>query len=215
MERNRARSRRRADTGRSFRRTMPRPAHGVCMPAIRHLLAVHLALAAPLDAQGPSRTALTSGTWAVTGVNVVPMTRDTVIRDATVVVRDGRITSVGRGGSVPRGPPDRRPGKYLMPGLIDMHAISMPTSMSRLRCALRARSLRGQRRHHGAPHDRNAAAPRCCASRSRRPDRRTATMGCQSAVCRTQRSPQQAGHHAGAGPRGGQRGADAGYDSSR
>src|SRR5687767_10090371 len=48
----------------------------------------------PLTAQ-PSRGALSRGTIAITNVNVVPMTTDSVIRDATVIVRDGRIVAVG------------------------------------------------------------------------------------------------------------------------
>jgi imidazolonepropionase-like amidohydrolase len=79
--------------------------------------------AAELAAQ-PSRGALTPGTFAITNVAVVPMTSDTVLRDATVLVRDGRIASVGpaRAGRVPAGARriDGR-GKYLIPGLADMH----------------------------------------------------------------------------------------------
>jgi imidazolonepropionase-like amidohydrolase len=64
------------------------------------------------------------GETIITNVNVVPMTSDTVIRNATVVVRDGRIVSIdGRGAS--QGLAGARridgAGKYLMPGLIDMH----------------------------------------------------------------------------------------------
>ena len=71
-----------------------------------------------------SRGALSPGTFAITGVSVIPMTRDTVIRDATVVVKDGRIASVGASGNV-RVPAGARRidgrGKYLIPGLADMH----------------------------------------------------------------------------------------------
>jgi imidazolonepropionase-like amidohydrolase len=56
-------------------------------------------------------------------VNVVPMTADTVIRNTTVLVRDGRIVSIGGAANLP--PRDVRrieaSGKYLMPGLVDMH----------------------------------------------------------------------------------------------
>ena len=80
--------------------------------------------ASTLPAQG-SRGALTPGTTAITGVTVVPMTSDTLLRDATVLVRDGRIVAVGatRNVSVPSGARrvDGR-GKYLIPGLADMHA---------------------------------------------------------------------------------------------
>ena len=84
------------------------------------------ALAAPLDAdQGkPSRSALAPGILAITDVNVVPMTGDTALRDVTVLVRDGRIAEIGaaRNVKVPSGARrvDGR-GKYLMPGLADMH----------------------------------------------------------------------------------------------
>ena len=86
-----------------------------------------LAVLLPVDSargQG-SRGALTSGTFAITDVTVIPMTRDTVLRDATVVVRDGRIAAVGasRNIKVPEGARriDGR-GKYVIPGLTDMHA---------------------------------------------------------------------------------------------
>jgi imidazolonepropionase-like amidohydrolase len=85
-----------------------------------------LALVQPLSLlQGQaSRGALSPGTFAITGVSVIPMTRDTVIRDATVVVKDGRIASVGASGTV-RVPAGARRidgrGKYLIPGLADMH----------------------------------------------------------------------------------------------
>jgi imidazolonepropionase-like amidohydrolase len=86
-----------------------------------------LALVFPLGALHgqASRGALASGTFAITGVTVVPMTTDTVIRDATVLVRDGRIAAVGatRNVEVPSGARriDGR-GKYVIPGLADMHA---------------------------------------------------------------------------------------------
>ncbi|HET8623057.1 MAG TPA: amidohydrolase family protein, partial [Gemmatimonadales bacterium] len=55
---------------------------------------------------------------------VIPMTRDTVLAASTVVVRDGRIAAIGpsRTVKVPSGARriDGR-GKYLIPGLADMH----------------------------------------------------------------------------------------------
>ncbi|HEU4474481.1 MAG TPA: amidohydrolase family protein, partial [Gemmatimonadales bacterium] len=76
------------------------------------------------QSQTGSRGALASGTLAITDVSVIPMTRDTVIRDATVLVRDGRIAAIGaaRNVQVPSGARriDGR-GKYLIPGLADMH----------------------------------------------------------------------------------------------
>ena len=82
-------------------------------------------LLAPAAQGQASRGALATGTYAITDVAVVPMTRDTVLRDATVLVRDGRIVAVGaaRNIQVPAGAQrvDGR-GKYLIPGLADMHA---------------------------------------------------------------------------------------------
>lgn len=76
------------------------------------------------DHQG-SRAALATGTLAITHVTLIPMSRDTLLRDATVIVRDGRIAAVGpaSGLDVPAGAQriDGR-GKYLIPGLADMHA---------------------------------------------------------------------------------------------
>jgi imidazolonepropionase-like amidohydrolase len=62
---------------------------------------------------------------AFVDVHVIPMDRERVLRNHTVVVRDGRITEVGPSATV------RRPagaqiiegrGRYLMPGLSEMHA---------------------------------------------------------------------------------------------
>jgi imidazolonepropionase-like amidohydrolase len=77
----------------------------------------------PADAQA-SRGALSRGAIAITNVNVVPMTRDTVIRDATVIVRDGRIVAVDatRSTRVPAGAIHiAGRGKYLIPGFADAH----------------------------------------------------------------------------------------------
>ena len=58
-------------------------------------------------------------------VSVLPMDRDTVLRDQTVVVRDGNIVDIGSASSVkaPQGAVvvDGR-GKFLMPALAEMHA---------------------------------------------------------------------------------------------
>ncbi len=84
-------------------------------------------LAATIDAPPalpPSRGALTPGTLAITNVAVIPMTRDTVLRDHTVVVRDGRIVALGPSArtTVPAGAMriDGR-GRWLIPGLSDTH----------------------------------------------------------------------------------------------
>lgn len=80
-----------------------------------------------LPAQGsaqPSRGALQPGEFVIANVAVIPMTSETVLSDATVVVRDGRIVSIGptADAKVPAGARrvDGR-GKFLIPGLADMH----------------------------------------------------------------------------------------------
>jgi len=79
--------------------------------------------AASLPGQG-SRTALTPGTIAITHVNVVPMTSDTVLADRSVLVRDGRIVEVQPASAlrVPAGARviDGR-GRFLVPGFADAH----------------------------------------------------------------------------------------------
>ncbi|HWB40747.1 MAG TPA: amidohydrolase family protein [Gemmatimonadales bacterium] len=93
-------------------------------PILSALLA--LGLLAPAAGHGQaSRGALASGTYAITEVTVVPMTRDTLIRDATVLVRDGRVAAIGASRNVQVPSNVRRVdgrGKYLIPGLADMHS---------------------------------------------------------------------------------------------
>ncbi len=74
-------------------------------------------------AQG-SRGHLTDGLFAITGAAVLPMTSETVVENAVVVVRDGRIEAVGPSAKVKVPSGARRidgRGKYLIPGLADMH----------------------------------------------------------------------------------------------
>ena len=85
-------------------------------------------LPAPGVGQRPAATdrgALTPGTWALTNVSVITMTSERILPAATVVVRDGRIAAVGPARSVPV-PAGATvidgAGKYLIPGLADMHA---------------------------------------------------------------------------------------------
>jgi len=89
------------------------------------------AVLAPSVAAQASRGALARGTFAITHVSVVPMTRETVLEDATVLVRDGRIAAVGPAASV-RVPAGARRidgcGKWLMPGLAEMHGHVPPPS---------------------------------------------------------------------------------------
>src|SRR5687767_9036102 len=66
-----------------------------------------------------------SGVTAFTRFNVVPMTRDTVLRDHTVVVADGKIIAVGPSRSirVPSGAArvDGGGTQFILPALADMH----------------------------------------------------------------------------------------------
>ncbi|HEX5635008.1 MAG TPA: amidohydrolase family protein, partial [Gemmatimonadales bacterium] len=95
------------------------------MPAFLRLAAPLLIVAAPHAALAQAaRGALAPGSLAITNVTVIPMSSETVLHDADVLVRDGRIAAVGAAGRVTL-PPDARRidgrGKYLIPGLADMH----------------------------------------------------------------------------------------------
>jgi Tol biopolymer transport system component/imidazolonepropionase-like amidohydrolase len=65
------------------------------------------------------------GVVALRGATVISMKGNEVLRDATVVVTGSRITAVGPSGRV-RVPAEARSmnvrGKFIMPGIIDMHA---------------------------------------------------------------------------------------------
>lgn len=66
-----------------------------------------------------------SGTYAFTNVTVIPMDAERVLPGHTVVVRDGVVTAVGPTADVevPAGAtPIDGTGRYLMPGLAEMHA---------------------------------------------------------------------------------------------
>ena len=68
-------------------------------------------------------------TFAFTNVNVVPFDRERILEAQTVIVRDGRIAEIGPANKTkaPAGALeiDGR-GKYLMPGLADMHVHLFP-----------------------------------------------------------------------------------------
>ena len=84
-----------------------------------HLLAASLLLVACADraVEAPERSDV-----AFTHVTVLDGTGAPPIADATVVVRDGRIESVAPGGAVPAGTPVvDATGKFLIPGLFEMH----------------------------------------------------------------------------------------------
>lgn len=91
------------------------------MTTARLLLGSTIALgaAALLAAQSPAPAI------AITGVNVIPMDRERVLEAHTVVVSDGRLRAVGPAADVKV--PERATvvdgrGKWLLPGLAEMHA---------------------------------------------------------------------------------------------
>jgi len=63
-------------------------------------------------------------TVAFVGVNVIPMDKERVLQNQTVIVKDGLIVQTGDAGKI-KVPKDAQRidgrGKYLIPGLIDMH----------------------------------------------------------------------------------------------
>jgi imidazolonepropionase-like amidohydrolase len=62
-------------------------------------------------------------------VNVVPMTTAKVVEKQTVLVRDGRIEAVGKNVKAPKGAKViDGTGKYLMPGLAEMHGHVPPAN---------------------------------------------------------------------------------------
>jgi hypothetical protein len=81
-----------------------------------------------LAAGAPGGLALetqTSPALVFVGAHVIPMDREAVLRDQTVVVADGRITAIGGKGSVnvPAGATQiRAEGQYLIPAIAEMHA---------------------------------------------------------------------------------------------
>ncbi|HEX2189362.1 MAG TPA: amidohydrolase family protein [Longimicrobiaceae bacterium] len=87
-------------------------------------LAAMLGGCTPGGAREPAGSASPDAGIAFVGVDVVPMDRPEVLRDRTVVVRRDRIVAMGPRGSV-RVPPGAlridAAGRYLMPGLFDMH----------------------------------------------------------------------------------------------
>lgn len=83
------------------------------------LLILLTTLAVVAEATPPDST-----TTAFVGVNIIPMDRQRVLRNQTVIVRDGVIKEIGdaRKVKVPKGAQTiDGTGKFLIPGLTDMH----------------------------------------------------------------------------------------------
>jgi imidazolonepropionase-like amidohydrolase len=84
------------------------------MTTLAYILAMILAIAASVHCQ----------TTAFTNVNLIPMDRERVLKNQTVVIRNGIITEIGDVRKI-KVPKDAvridGGGKYLIPGLVDMH----------------------------------------------------------------------------------------------
>jgi imidazolonepropionase-like amidohydrolase len=97
------------------------------------LIVILLAIAAVFcfrltEAQEKRKSETTNSSSSVTafiGVNLVPMDSERVLENQTVIVRDGRIAEIGAANKI-KVPKDAVQidgrGKFLMPGLADMHA---------------------------------------------------------------------------------------------
>ena len=77
-----------------------------------------------LAATGQACGAAASEEFAIVGVNVIPMDEERILEDQTVVVANGKIQSISAAAATTL-PSDLRQitgrGRYLMPGLADMH----------------------------------------------------------------------------------------------
>lgn len=62
-----------------------------------------------------------SNSWVIKNVHVIPMHQDTVLRNQTVIIESGRINAISEGIYTQGFPEIDAKGKYLLPGLIDMH----------------------------------------------------------------------------------------------
>lgn len=63
-----------------------------------------------------------SKTFVITNVNVIPMDTEHILKNQTVVIQDGKITALGSKVKMPKDTTViNGAGKYLIPGLFDMH----------------------------------------------------------------------------------------------
>jgi imidazolonepropionase-like amidohydrolase len=69
-----------------------------------------------------SLTIVSAQTVAFTNVNVIPMDRERVLENQTVLVKNGVIAEIGKNVKIPKDAVKiDGSGKYLIPGLVDMH----------------------------------------------------------------------------------------------
>ena len=92
---------------------------GLQLPLRTSLLLLAACVPAFTFAESPSQSAFVH-------VNVIPMDRERVLRDQTVLIKDGKIEAIGSNLSVPAGAGvvDGHRTAYLSPGLADMHTHS-------------------------------------------------------------------------------------------
>ena len=93
---------------------------GALIATVAHMVAVGMT-AVPVQAQGQQNQPTVT---AFVNVNVVPMDEERVLRNYTVVVEQGRVMEMGPAGRVTVPANAQRidaAGKYLMPGLAEMH----------------------------------------------------------------------------------------------
>jgi predicted amidohydrolase YtcJ len=119
---------------------------------------------ASLAAQG-APAASAPGTVAFVDVSVIPMTGTgpQVLANRTVIVRDGRIAQIGAAGTL--SPPAgatviQGRGKYLIPGLAEMHAHLPGANAPAPARARHPLPLRRQRHHDDPRHARRTEPAR-------------------------------------------------------
>ena len=59
--------------------------------------------------------------YLISNVNVIPMNRDTVLKDRTVYIKDGMVKAIQETVEAENIQVINGENKYLMPGLVDMH----------------------------------------------------------------------------------------------
>ena len=133
------------------------------MPVMRtHKILVAAVLAGVIWGVHATRPDAQSVTTAFVGVTVIPMDTEAVLADQTVLVRDGRISSIAPAAKaqIPAGAirVDGK-GKFLMPGLAEMHA-HIPGGQAPDSAVERTLFLYAAQRHHDdSRHARRSASP--------------------------------------------------------
>jgi imidazolonepropionase-like amidohydrolase len=95
-------------------------------PVRRNLMRVSYLAALPVAAAlalaaAPIGLAAQAAALAITGVNVLNVRTGQIVANATVVVQDGRIASVGPGAAPPGATVVDGRGRFVVPGLVDAH----------------------------------------------------------------------------------------------